>query len=393
MKSSSQKSKSDQLSDILTSIFIVGPINKNIIERLKESLENSEIKRELEKSHNHTDKNLRPFAQLLLRYSPDELPFKYILPPHNLYKATYLQSILLYNDVRANIILKNIKNSDNLPKEITSLIKSLESANKYMTDHLYLTPKLSLEVLEDLNLFYQNLDTGKYNDYIINSAELQANIPLRIITQNLNSNKEKIQEKDIRYNSAKSNLRILDDALASLPAEEYEFLIDTLFSGIDSQEDILHIRDIFDDINVTAELEQLLSYTIVKDSSIEILVDAKFKDNKSVFEKQEQYYALSNIVFTLGVLNALNYFGGKNSTVALTDFIRENPNMKESKNRYYRDSEILKNKGEIVSKSSQPCIQCGVKRVIASEKQVHSADEPTTTFYHCQQCGYRWSVR
>jgi len=43
-----------------------------------------------------------------------------------------------------------------------------------------------------------------------------------------------------------------------------------------------------------------------------------------------------------------------------------------------------------LEESTTPCKKCGDKKVSMITKQVRSADEPTTAFYACGGCGFRW---
>jgi len=43
-----------------------------------------------------------------------------------------------------------------------------------------------------------------------------------------------------------------------------------------------------------------------------------------------------------------------------------------------------------LEESTTPCLKCGDKKVSMATKQVRSADEPTTAFYACAGCGFKW---
>jgi DNA-directed RNA polymerase subunit M/transcription elongation factor TFIIS len=50
------------------------------------------------------------------------------------------------------------------------------------------------------------------------------------------------------------------------------------------------------------------------------------------------------------------------------------------------------NQGPKVSKSITPCIRCGSLKVLYSEKQTRSADEPMTITFRCTSCVKTWKI-
>ncbi len=57
--------------------------------------------------------------------------------------------------------------------------------------------------------------------------------------------------------------------------------------------------------------------------------------------------------------------------------------MEALQNDYYMKKTDIK-EGEF------QCLKCKNKKIVTFQKQMRSADEPMTTFFHCINCDNRW---
>lgn len=72
------------------------------------------------------------------------------------------------------------------------------------------------------------------------------------------------------------------------------------------------------------------------------------------------------------------------------DIFFNNPLMKRARDKSIIDLKILKWKPNVTT--GVKCKRCGEKKVLVSEKQLRSADEPATVFYKCTSCNNDWRV-
>lgn len=47
-------------------------------------------------------------------------------------------------------------------------------------------------------------------------------------------------------------------------------------------------------------------------------------------------------------------------------------------------------KNTVINEGEFQCFKCKGKRIMTTQKQMRSADEPMTTFFVCTTCGNRW---
>lgn len=139
--------------------------------------------------------------------------------------------------------------------------------------------------------------------------------------------------------------------------------------------------------------------------------------SKSGMFNHTQLYNLTNIVFkgkNLLTYTALIYdiFGYmQENSESIDDILLELENLcsnkknktpndilfglnlfKESKLKYESELKMTVESTVLIKEGLYKCSKCGSRKVISNEMQVRSADEGTTVFCTCSNCGNKWKI-
>jgi DNA-directed RNA polymerase subunit M/transcription elongation factor TFIIS len=198
---------------------------------------------------------------------------------------------------------------------------------------------------------------------------------------------------------------------APLPEDELDELIKILEEGLDADVDsyytmvmedqrkIYHLRHLLLKLSramVNYPQDQLnkvidnFPIALVTNENIRTLTALKYPNGSPIFNLTDRgnLYAGIVIVMQNGLTKAIEFF---NSVSEPSDLSFKSPQMIKAHEKYLLDIRTLKAKSEVqIAEGIFECPRCHNKRINYTEKQIRSADEPTTIFLLCTQCGFSW---
>jgi DNA-directed RNA polymerase subunit M/transcription elongation factor TFIIS len=138
-----------------------------------------------------------------------------------------------------------------------------------------------------------------------------------------------------------------------------------------------------------SDIQEMIPITILDNLEIQQLEDLHYQGGtqEKIINLADRsiVYQIISLLLILGYNETYRFL----STVASpTDIYFASPLMKRARDKSILDLKILKWKPNVTT--GVKCSRCGEKKVIISEQQLRSADEPATLFYACTACNARW---
>lgn len=149
------------------------------------------------------------------------------------------------------------------------------------------------------------------------------------------------------------------------------------------------------------DLRELLPITILDDLEMRQLKELRYNANplnanplanplRDPIINLADRAVLYQVVFLLLILGFTEIYRFLSTVQSPKDIFFGNPLMKRAHDKSIIDLKILKWKPNVTT--GVKCKRCGEKKVLVSERQLRSADEPATVFYRCTSCDYAWRV-
>lgn len=138
------------------------------------------------------------------------------------------------------------------------------------------------------------------------------------------------------------------------------------------------------------KVEENFPITLVTKEDLPRLTELKYPNGAPIFNLQNRdaLYAGLSILLQNDLQTALDFF----STVKEpSDLTFKSPQMHNAEEKYLLGIRTLKAKSEVlIAEGIFECPRCHNKRINYTEKQIRSADEPTTLFLLCVECQFQW---
>lgn len=135
-------------------------------------------------------------------------------------------------------------------------------------------------------------------------------------------------------------------------------------------------------------LRQLAPSMGLQEDQIKELVSLRYPNNSSVLslDKIDVFYEIIGFLRMRPYEEVVEYL---REVLREEDVITNLPTLQSSRDKIMVNLYLLLQR-EIGVKGVERCKRCGSNEVVFAEKQTRSADEPTTVFIRCVQCGNRW---
>lgn len=249
-----------------------------------------------------------------------------------------------------------------------------------------------LAILSQLLFDLQDiLSTSELPNKLIN--KITANIPITYINVPFDKQRglifrnllDKIEPKPLNSEKMTAMYEYLDEPPTS-QAETFE-LRSLLF-------DLVHSNGFQNQPpNVIRDINMSLPIALIGPTEIEVIKGLTFKsDGSPIFNLFNRY----PIYDAVAIILLMNYYNGIEflRTVRNSDDLTYgSPLMKSAREKYVMDLEILRVKIEVIPGTGQfTCRRCHGNNVLYAEKQMRSADEPTSIKLRCVDCDHHWVI-